>query len=1264
MSSADTSSSQTLSSRTLTSDIATLKPTIKLAFAAFGKLQTGLDMAIANYIATGEDENCLAAIEGLSEQDKLLSGRSHGQFWMCELPAGYKIRREEIGKAFYALVSAPMMADLALVRRLTDVLVAAKNDDQFKTRHDIATPTRFDVLMCHLGHAVQDYNNMHFAIPGESFQYLTTDWLRAVAEAEDVDAVQLYRSLLSGEDPEEVVFFANNYQVQFHIGAWHYIATHTDWSQEVGQASFDEAFPALSDKAKQFLMQQLVECDDLSFATPYLIAGAIGSHKGTLKAALNLAPKADGEGIGTLLANQYATLSHHQRRKAVQFMARLTNGVSQAVELFTTWQATEKNQAVSAEIDTALQNTTFAKLAKAAQTSASKKNSNAIDNGAEDPTKALTIPSYVPIARHQPLSNALLTAFWAAYEARIAQLTHDVENAGSDAKDQLAFIKRTSRDSIDDALNYLATGEGDASQAAIEIIRMLDISEPWSFVQWERLTLAHSYDVTDALDMLVDDATFCATLASYTEITDLRQLFDYYATPNSKPSDNVIARLLFSDGYIRDHDRLARAFSHLAVWPLLVEYPTLLDGVLLGGTSSIAHQSLALKLLRDFPALPHQYSELLYDIALSDKKTLRPLAQALLIQFGLDHTRVIEQLKSKKSEQRLQAANWLKTQADPAAIKPLAAAVKKEKQELVKAALLSALNTLGEDISTYLTPANLLAEAKAGLSKSLPKSMAWFPLDSLPTLQFQNGETVAQEIPQWWVVLAVKLKLPAGNALLQQYLSLLAKESQHTFSRFVFEAFVAFDTECPSDEEAHQHAKQWMATYNPNPTYINGIQVASGSNEDAESLYQSFFKEKKRDYRNSAIKDKGLLCLMHGLPASDARNLVATYMKAHPLKRHQIEAMLEALASRDEKVIVQFILSIARRYKTQTVQERAQQLVLDIAARNQWTAQTLGDRTIPACGFSEVGKQASLTYGQRHLSLKLTDALKIELLNEEGNPLKALPQPREADNASDIKEAKSWFNNCKKELRLVVKQQPLRLSEAMYFNRVWPAGDWFADLYQHPVMNTLLQRVVWQVNIDGKAVYVRPAEDGSFLTVDDDELDISQAQTVQIATVNTLSKSDLKRWKAHFKQYKLKPLLEQFELPKLDLTEIANDAVQFDHYDGQLCDSHTLDNTLTKLGYERGIIRDKGRFYDYTKAFAESGYRAVFTFSGNIVQKEQITVAIHHIALIETGENSYDDPLRLDQLPASIVNALALDYEKVAAKCTFDPNWRSKLNKI
>ena len=67
-------------------------------------------------------------------------------------------------------------------------------------------------------------------------------------------------------------------------------------------------------------------------------------------------------------------------------------------------------------------------------------------------------------------------------------------------------------------------------------------------------------------------------------------------------------------------------------------------------------------------------------------------------------------------------------------------ALGKEKSEIARAAILTALERLGDDISDQFSEKVLLAEAEKGLSKALPKALQWFPFDTLPHVKWQRRQ--------------------------------------------------------------------------------------------------------------------------------------------------------------------------------------------------------------------------------------------------------------------------------------------------------------------------------------------------------------------------------------------------------------------------------------------------------------------------------------------------------------------------------------------
>ena len=347
----------------------------------------------------------------------------------------------------------------------------------------------------------------------------------------------------------------------------------------------------------------------------------------------------------------------------------------------------------------------------------------------------------------------------------------------------------------------------------------------------------------------------------------------------------------------------------------------------------------------------------------------------------------------------------------------------KETRETASAALMTALENLGEDISPHLAPATLLAQARKGLKGKPPAGMAWLNLDGAPACVWLDGTPVEPEIVRWWVILACKLKEPAGNALLERNLGLLAQSSRAALGAWLLHQFIARDTAHPPLEEgiayAQQHAQQrhqdLQDMARKYPEYY-----AEQAKKTYEQVFDELKREKMGEYLGTAINEKGLLALVWGMPGHELVSAIQLYMRDHYPRRAQVEALLEGACVSDDPTVIQFVLGVARRYRTASVQEKARLLVQRIAERNGWTQDQLADRTVPTGGLDETGRLA-LQYGSRLYTVTLDAAMKPVLRNEEGKVVSALPAARQDDAPEAIKEGKQAFATCKKELKQVIE---------------------------------------------------------------------------------------------------------------------------------------------------------------------------------------------------------------------------------------------------
>lgn len=675
----------------------------------------------------------------------------------------------------------------------------------------------------------------------------------------------------------------------------------------------------------------------------------------------------------------------------------------------------------------------------------------------------------------------------------------------------------------------------------------------------------------------------------------------------------------------------------------------------------------AISVLSYFPHIPQQFIPRLLELALGENKSLRFDSQQALQRLPNIHERAIEALASGKQEIRITAIDWLARLQHQDAVKPLNTLLKKEKKEIVRAALLTALEKLGQDISPYLSPKVLLEEAIQGLKGKLSSSFTWFDFATLPKVEWQNGKAVDPQIIQWWVILAEKLKEPKANELLQRYVGLLSEKSQTILANHLLQSFIHQDTLQTPLDEANQYAtkeapnrlnyyrnqyKQYGTKY---PEYYGRYGTIT-----LEEITDEIRREQLAIYLGSAIKSKGMLALTFTAQGSFAVKMLQDYMKNHYQRRAQIEAMISALSISNDPLIIQLLLSLARRYRTASVQTLANELVSQIAERNQWSNDELADRTIPTAGLDEKAV-LNLQYGSRLFTVTVDAKDKFILKNEEGKEIKALPAARQNDDESLIKEAKALFSTSKKEFKQVVDLQTSRLYESMCSERQWNVSEWQEYLFAHPIMRRLIQKLVWlEVKSSGEKISFRPSDDGTLLNLEDDEIELAEDSKVQISHAVLVGNDQAKAWIAHFKDYKVSFLFEQ--MTHLLPDNLNEKATEVEDHKGWLTDTFTLRGVVTKLGYQRASIEDGGSFDRYTKPFNQMGIHVQIIFSGSYVPEENIPAVLYELAFSKKSSYSWNsNDLPLAEVPPILLAESYADYLKVANSCKgFDPEWEKK----
>jgi hypothetical protein len=668
--------------------------------------------------------------------------------------------------------------------------------------------------------------------------------------------------------------------------------------------------------------------------------------------------------------------------------------------------------------------------------------------------------------------------------------------------------------------------------------------------------------------------------------------------------------------------------------------------------------------LASFPHPPDRMVPVLWKMALGPKAE-RPLAQRCLEALPDKVERLINSLKAPEADTRLAAAEWLGRLGHPQVTEPLLTAMKREKNESAKGAMMSALELLGLPVEQFLDRKALLAEAQKGTGKGVPEGLKWFPFDQVPVVHWSdNDEPLAPEIIKWWLVKGFKLKSPQPGPILRKYCSSLKPAEREALGQFILEAWLGEDTlpipRAAAEQRAMQQAQQFVQWSQ------SSFWPANSPRKTLEEYYADFLPNFLQQPRGSGIASKGILSVVAACAGAAAAPAVGRYLKQwYGMRAAQCRALVEMLAWIEHKTATQLLLSVGSRFRTKGIQEEASKQAQALAERKGWTVAELADRTIPTAGLDEQGL-LTLDFGSRQFTARLNADLELILTDADGKVLKSLPDPRKDDDEQKAAEAKKTFSAAKKELKSVLKMQTDRLYEGMCTQRTWPFEEWNLYLNQHPVVRHQCQQLVWAVVRDGKVgALFRPLADGSLTDANDDPVRVSPEESIRVAHECQVTPEQSLAWRQHMEDYEVEPLFEQFGRPSFNLEEERKQADELHDFHGHILEAFKLRGRANKLGYTRGQAQDGGWFYDYHKRFPTLGIEVVLEFTGNALPEENRTVALTSMKfgrVAGDGEAIYSGAgMPLGEVPVVLLSECWNDLRQIAGEGSgFDPDWEKK----
>lgn len=617
-------------------------------------------------------------------------------------------------------------------------------------------------------------------------------------------------------------------------------------------------------------------------------------------------------------------------------------------------------------------------------------------------------------------------------------------------------------------------------------------------------------------------------------------------------------------------------------WPWMLEHAEQLTDRL----STSYEATAVLRALRHAPGVPGAILPALAQIAVGRSENNRLLAQELLAE----HPSVLELATSALDDPvpavRRAGAQWLTGLADPRAVEALRRAYPREEDWQARTGILRALTASGEDVADLISPEVLTAEA-AQAPRRDPVALSWLDLSLLPPVRWASGEPVEAGVVRWWVLVAHKLKSPDGRGLLHLYLSLLNPEDAARLSAHVYTAWVEWNREAA---------------------------------------------------KGKSLPTKGALAFSVAMEGQELAQIARSCLRANATWRAESEAVLTSLRANGSDEAIQVIIAASQRHRLPRVRTMATELIEEVSQERGWSAEELGDRSIPTAGFSPDGL-LHLDYGDREFLGRLGQDLSNVLSGPDGKARASLPPARKDEDPEDVKRAKSTLTAARKDSRAVLAAQSDRLHAAMCTQRHWPYPLWEEHLAGHPLASRLVTRLVWVLHTPSGRRLFRPTEDGALLGVDDAVVTASPQAQVSLAHGTLMETEERQAWRAHLADYEISPLFDQLTATTPSLRQ-GQDA--FNQYMGRRVPGRELRGVLRERGYAKASSYHSW-MEEYHKEFPTADLRVVVGFTGGRVDQE---VSLEEMTIVR---GRHHRPVPLDDIPPVLLAEAHGDYEAFAA---------------
>ncbi|MBQ8966679.1 DUF4132 domain-containing protein [Ruminococcus sp.] len=372
---------------------------------------------------------------------------------------------------------------------------------------------------------------------------------------------------------------------------------------------------------------------------------------------------------------------------------------------------------------------------------------------------------------------------------------------------------------------------------------------------------------------------------------------------------------------------------------------------------------------------------------------------------------------------------------------------------------------------------------------------------------------------------------------------------------------------------------------------------------------------------------------------------------------------VRAMALSGSKTALMNVDGMSRKFKNKMVRGAAADALRNAAEELGLTTDELADKIVPDLGFDE-NMCREFDFGPRQFKVYLGAGNVLQIFNGD-KQVKNLPKPAAGDDAEKAAAATADFKEMKKQLKTVAANQSARLESVLMNDRRWTAEGWKELFVKNAVMHGFAMGLIWGLYDDsGKLTDTfRYTEEGSFNSVDDDELTIPDNAKIGLVHPLELTAEQISAWKEQLEDYEITQPFPQLDRRIFRMTDEERKSTEILRFDGIELNSLSLIGKLTKIGWYKGQAEDAGFFYYFYRedissrtrqadgSWTAAGTRAYLVFSGASIvnydfEGEEVTVGKLELSTPDSSYYRYQ-PLEIGSVSERYFSELIMQLTSV-----------------